>query len=82
MQHRASTPSSTRPRPTNPAFNERTGGDVEEAQAFFDRLQRFAFNGELEHDRRSRRPCTQQGPYTSIGVSPQQSQYLHVRQQP
>jgi phospholipid/cholesterol/gamma-HCH transport system substrate-binding protein len=68
--------------PSNPAFNERTGGDVTEAQAFFDRLQRFAFDGQLSTDSITPPGCTPQPPYASIGVSPQQSDYLHVREQP
>jgi hypothetical protein len=68
--------------PSNPAFNERTGGDVDEAQAFFDRLQRFAFDGQLNTNSITPPGCTPQSPYKSIGVAPEQSQYLHVRQEP
>jgi phospholipid/cholesterol/gamma-HCH transport system substrate-binding protein len=68
--------------PTDPAFNERTGGDVEEAQAFFDRLQQFAFDGQLSTTSITPPGCTPQPPSTSIGVSPERSQYLHVRQEP
>ena len=68
--------------PSNPAFNSRTDGDVAQAQLFFDRLQKFAFNGQLNTQSIAEAPCNQQGPYSSIGVSPEQSQYLHVRQFP
>ena len=34
--------------PSNPAFNSRTEGNVAQAQLFFDRLQKFAFNGQLD----------------------------------
>ena len=49
---------------------------------FFDRLQKFAFNGQLNTQSIAEAPCNQQAPYSSIGVSPEQSQYLHVRQFP
>jgi hypothetical protein len=68
--------------PTNPAFLDHVGGDAEEAQAFFDRLQRFAFNGQLSTTSITPPGCTQQPPYQSIGISPEMSQYLHVRQEP
>jgi ABC-type transporter Mla subunit MlaD len=68
--------------PTDPAFQDHVGGDAEEAQAFFDRLQRFAFNGELSTTSITPPGCTPQPPYQSIGVDPEQSQYLHVRQEP
>ena len=68
--------------PTNPAFLDHVGGDAEEAQAFFDRLQRFAFDGQLSTTSITPPGCTPQPPYESIGVSPEQSQYLHVRQEP
>jgi ABC-type transporter Mla subunit MlaD len=68
--------------PTDPAFNERTAGDVAAAQAFFDRLQQYAFDGALTTASITPPGCTQQAPYTSVGVSPEQSNYLHVREQP
>jgi virulence factor Mce-like protein len=68
--------------PSDPAFNERTGGNVEEAQAFFDRLQQFAFNDQLNTQSITAAPCTQQGPYQSVGAPQEQSQYLHVRPLP
>jgi len=65
--------------PTNPAFNERVGGDVALAQAFFDRLKKFAFNDQLNTQSITAAACNEQSPYNSIGVNPDQSQYLHVR---
>jgi phospholipid/cholesterol/gamma-HCH transport system substrate-binding protein len=65
--------------PTNPNFNERTGGDVEMAQEFFDRLKRFAFNDQLSTESITAAPCTQQEPYQSIGANSEQSEYLHTR---
>jgi phospholipid/cholesterol/gamma-HCH transport system substrate-binding protein len=68
--------------PSNPAFQERTNGDATEAQAFFDRIQNFAFAGQANTQSVPAVPCKQQGPVDSIGESPQQSQYLHVRKDP
>ena len=68
--------------PNDPAFNSHVGGDVEDAQAFFDRLQQFAFNGQLGTPDIAAPPCSQQGPYQSIGAGSEQSQYLHVRELP
>jgi phospholipid/cholesterol/gamma-HCH transport system substrate-binding protein len=68
--------------PDDPVFNARVGGDPIEADLFFDRLQQYAFVGELDTDAITPPPCDPQGPYDSIGVLPEQSQYLHVREQP
>ena len=65
--------------PTDPDFNARFGGDVALAQAFFDRLKKFAFNDQLTTQDITAAACNQQSPYSSIGVNPDQSQYLHVR---
>jgi phospholipid/cholesterol/gamma-HCH transport system substrate-binding protein len=68
--------------PNDPAFNARTGGDVAAAQDFFDRLQLYAFQDVLDTDDIAAPPCNQQAPYDSIGVAPESSDYLHVREQP
>jgi phospholipid/cholesterol/gamma-HCH transport system substrate-binding protein len=68
--------------PSDPNFNSRTGGDVEKAQAFFDRLKKYAFNDQLSTTDIVQAPCNEQGPFDSIGVSPEQSDYLHVREEP
>jgi phospholipid/cholesterol/gamma-HCH transport system substrate-binding protein len=68
--------------PSNPAFQERTNGDADLAQAFFDRIQRFAFAGQTNTESITPTPCKQQGPVESIGESPEQSQFLHVRKDP
>jgi len=68
--------------PANPAFNERTQGDTELAQIFYDRLQQFAFAGQTNTQSVPTPPCRQQGPFQSIGESPEQSQYLHTRESP
>jgi phospholipid/cholesterol/gamma-HCH transport system substrate-binding protein len=68
--------------PSNPVFNARTGGDVTEAQAFFDRLRHYAFVDVLDTDDIAAPPCNQQAPYDSIGLPAEQSDYLHVRELP
>ena len=68
--------------PSDPDFSDRVGGNAADAQAFFDRLKRFAFNDQLSTDAITPPPCEQQPPYDSIGVSPEQSNYLHVRELP
>jgi phospholipid/cholesterol/gamma-HCH transport system substrate-binding protein len=68
--------------PADPAFNERTGGDLEEAQEFFDRLRLYAFNNMLSTTSITPPPCTEQAPFSSVGVPEEQSDYLHVREQP
>ena len=68
--------------PNDPDFNSRTGGSTAEAQIFFDRLKRFAFDDQLSTDAITPPPCEQQAPYPSVGVSPEQSQYQHVRELP
>ncbi|MDX6580890.1 MAG: phospholipid/cholesterol/gamma-HCH transport system substrate-binding protein [Solirubrobacterales bacterium] len=68
--------------PNDPNFNARFGGDVAKAQAFFDRLKKFAFDDQLNTDSITPAPCNEQSDYDSVGVSPQQTQYLHVREQP
>jgi hypothetical protein len=66
----------------DPLFNARTGGDVTAAGVLFDRIQEFAFAGESTTATVPAPPCPQQGPYDSIGISPEQTRYLHVRAQP
>ena len=68
--------------PSNPNFNERTAGDVELAQAFYDRLRLFAFAGQDSTQSVPAPPCKQQGPFQSIGENPEQSRYLHTRESP
>jgi phospholipid/cholesterol/gamma-HCH transport system substrate-binding protein len=68
--------------PQNPTFNERTEGDVALAQAFYDRLQRFAFAGQENTQSVPAPPCRPQGPFQSIGESPEESRYLHTRESP
>jgi phospholipid/cholesterol/gamma-HCH transport system substrate-binding protein len=68
--------------PSDPNFNSRTGGNVPEATDFFNRLQQIAFGGVLSSDSVPKPPCRPQGTFRSIGVSPEFTEYLHVRRQP
>ena len=65
----------------NPLFNVRTGGDVADAGVLFDRIQEFAFAGEVDSDEIPQPGCSQQSPFQSIGVGSEQTRYLHVREQ-
>jgi hypothetical protein len=65
----------------DPLFNARTGGDPTAAGVLFDRIQEFAFAGESSTATVPAPPCLQQAPYESIGVNPEQTRYLHVREQ-
>jgi len=63
--------------------------DVPASRSLFDRIRRFSFNdipagldGMYNTDDLPAPPCDQQPDYDSIGVSPEQTQYLHVREQP
>jgi virulence factor Mce-like protein len=69
--------------PSDPDWQARVpDNDPAEAQAFFDRIKHFAFNDQLSTDAITAPPCQQQAPYDSVGVSPEQSNYLHVRELP
>ncbi len=68
--------------PEDPDFNVRTGGDVEDAQDYFDRILEFAFVNQLSTDTIGAPPCVEQGPFDSIGTPAEQSDYLHVYPQP
>ncbi len=60
-----------------PAFNIRTGGDLEEATSFYQRLKEFTFNGQDSTAGIAAPPCIQQAPYESIGSPHQTSAYQH-----
>jgi phospholipid/cholesterol/gamma-HCH transport system substrate-binding protein len=68
--------------PNDPAFNQRTGGDVTKAQDLFDRIKKYAYDDKLSSNQLPTPACDQQSKYNSIGVSPEMTQYLHVRQEP
>ena len=67
---------------TDPNFNVRTGGDVTAAESLYDRILEFGFAGQADTDDVPAPPCTVQSDFDSIGVSPEQTRYLHVREQP
>ena len=66
----------------DPDFNTRTGGDVTAAGVLFDRIQEFAYSGATDTDAVPQPPCSLQSNFQSIGVTPESTRYLHVREQP
>ncbi len=66
----------------DPNFNIRTAGDVTEAESLYDRILEFAFVGQPDTDDVPAPPCTLQSDFQSIGISPELTRYLHVREQP
>jgi len=52
--------------PNDPAFNERTGGDVTKATSLFDRIKKFAFAGQSSTSSVPAPGCTQQEPFSPI----------------
>jgi len=71
--------------PNLAAFSDWVGYPAGSAalQDFFDRLQHFAFaDGVLNSDNLPTPPCKQQGDYESIGMFPEFTRYLHVREVP
>lgn len=68
--------------PNEPAFNERTGGDVKKATDFFERLKRYAFAG---HEGTASIPtpgCGKQAPFEPIYGSGPATDYQHTYEQP
>jgi phospholipid/cholesterol/gamma-HCH transport system substrate-binding protein len=61
----------------DPAFNERTGGDLVEASAFYDRVKLFAFLGQDSTAAIAAPPCNPQAPYQSVGAPSETSAYQH-----
>jgi phospholipid/cholesterol/gamma-HCH transport system substrate-binding protein len=68
--------------PSNPAFNQRTGGDVGQATDYFNRLQKYAFAGQLSSANIPAVGCVKQAPFNPIGQPGPATDYLHVFQQP
>ena len=64
---------------TDPIFQANTDGDAAEAQTFFDRLQRFAFNNQLDTNLITATGCDAQPAVDSVGSPSESSRYLHVR---
>ncbi len=68
--------------PNEPAFNERTGGDVKKATDFFERIKKFAFAGQSSTATVPAPPCTQQEPLEPIyGSGQPATTYQHTFEQ-
>ncbi len=67
--------------PNNPAFNERTGGDVKKATSLFERIKKFAFAGQSGTGTVPAPSCTQQAPFTPIYGSGPATTYQHTFEQ-
>jgi len=69
--------------PEEPAFNERTGGDVEQAANFFERLRRFAFADQEDSASVPAPGCDPQAPLEPIyGNGRPPTAYQHTFEQP
>ncbi|MEK6272018.1 MAG: MlaD family protein [Actinomycetota bacterium] len=66
----------------DPNFNVRAESDVSQATVLFDLVREFGFAGAPSTDSVPSPPCNTQGPFRSIGRSPESSEYLHVRREP
>lgn len=67
--------------PNEPAFNERTGGDVKKATDFFERLKHYAFAGQESSTTIPAPPCGQQPPFEPIYGSEPPTTYQHTYEQ-
>lgn len=68
--------------PNNPAFNERTEGDVKKATDFFERLKHYAFGDQESSSAIAAPGCSQQAPFTPIYGSEPPTAYQHTYEQP
>lgn len=68
--------------PNDPAFNERTGGDVKKATSFFERLKKYAFAGQSGTSSVPAPACTQQAPLNPIYGTGPATTYQHSFEQP
>jgi phospholipid/cholesterol/gamma-HCH transport system substrate-binding protein len=66
----------------DPNFNVRAENDVSQATTLYGLVQEFGFGNALSTNSVPRPPCNRQGPFRSIGRSPESTDYLHVRRQP
>ena len=62
----------------DPAFNDRTDGDLDDAGDFYNRIQLYAFNDQPSSATISPPRCNQQSPFDSIGAPSETTNYLHV----
>ncbi len=67
--------------PNEPAFNERTEGNVKKATEFFERLKKFAFAGQTNSATIPAPGCTQQAPFNPIGKPGSPTTYQHTFEQ-
>jgi virulence factor Mce-like protein len=67
--------------PTNPSFQARAGGNIFGATDLFNRIEKFAFDDKPDSNHIPAPSCHQQGALHSIGISPQFTRYLHVREE-
>ena len=65
--------------PNDANFQARAGGSLATAQDLFARIQKYFFTNRPDTNSLRHPACDQQGPYSSIGVSPEMTRYLHVR---
>ncbi len=67
--------------PKNPAFNERTGGDVKKATDLFERLKKYAFAEQSSTSSIPAPACTQQAPLSPIYGSGPATSYQRTFEQ-
>ncbi|MGA8744279.1 MAG: MlaD family protein [Solirubrobacterales bacterium] len=67
--------------PSEPAFNQRTEGNVKKATEFFERLKKFAFGGQASSATIPAPGCTQQAPFNPIGKPGAATTYQHTFEQ-
>jgi phospholipid/cholesterol/gamma-HCH transport system substrate-binding protein len=66
----------------DPNFNVRADSDLTKADVLYDLVQEFALTNEQSTTTLPSPPCSVQGPFRSIGRSPESTEFLHVRRQP
>jgi len=67
--------------PNNPAFNQRTEGDVKKAADFFNRLKKYAYAEQTSSASIPAPGCTQQAPFNPIGKAGPPTTYQHTFEQ-
>jgi hypothetical protein len=67
--------------PNEPAFNERTNGDVKKATEFFERLKSYAFAGQTSSSSIPAPACTAQAPFEPIYGTGPATIYQHTFEQ-
>jgi virulence factor Mce-like protein len=66
----------------DPNFNTRTGGNVADATDLYNRILEYVLAGKTNTNNIPAPLCRKQGTFKSIGKSPENTNYLHVRRQP